>query len=295
VHVLCSSALGLLTYCADSSDLQPHKITVETIDLRAPTPNITSAPTPLPVASPTRKPVSLPTFSPTISSAPTGANILGYGDFELAPGNDTVSNTTDAIDSAWASSCQTELLDAETYPDDVYSGEYSYNVTGGRCMVLRMMGSNCASTRMPSQLTEGDVIKISLWVKVAEPSQVFQMYTAHYHARKTGRWARPLDDSHVISRTLVDNANKWKKIKAIHTVGPDWTFEGEVLAPKLCNHYQLRFNLAGSTSSYIMDEVRIERIGLANETFAEEERQVVFLRNPSFVSGHEMWKLATTR
>ena len=161
-------------------------------------------------------------------------------------------------------------------------------------MVLRMMGSNCPSSRMPHPLAEGDVFKISLWVKMAQPAQIFQMYTAHYHARKAGAWARPADDSHVIGRTLVDNANKWKKIEAIHTVGPDWTYDDTVLVPQLCNHYQLRFNLAGSTSGYIMDEVRIERIGRANETFAEEERQVAFLRNPRFVSGHEMWKMATS-
>lgn len=272
--------------------LKPHKVTVETVYL--PGSNVTNSPTPLPVAVPTRKPVPAPTLSPSISSAPTGSNILGYGDFETVAINGTESSSTDPILGAWASSCQTNLIDANLIggsADDVYSGQYAYNVTGGQCSVLRMMGPGCPTSRMTSELQAGDTIKISLMVKMSEPRQVFQMFTAHYHARKAGRWARPLDDSHVISRTLVDNANKWKRIEAIHTVGDDWTFEGELLEPKMCNHYQLRFNLAGSTSNYIMDDVKIERI--ANLT--ADEKQIAFLRNPSFVSSHKMWKLSASR
>jgi hypothetical protein len=267
---------------------QPHLVTVETIDLRAPTDPPQASPTPLPTGHPTRTPVLSPSSNPTLSSAPTGTNILGYGDFEIDPSQD---NTTDAISAAWASSCTTSLLNISTdNPEDIHSGSKSYSVTGGACTVLPMMGANCPTTQMATELQVGDTIKISLWVKMAEAAQVFQMFTAHYHARKPGRWERPKDDSHVISRTSIDNAGRWKYIEAYHTVGDDWTFDGEVLAPKLCNHYQLRFNLAQSTSSYIMDDVHIEKVS----SLSEEEKQIAFLRNPSFVSSHKMWKMATS-
>ena len=262
-------------------------MTIETVDLRAPTGPPVSAPTPLPVNSPTLSPVIAPSFNPTVSSAPTGINILGYGDFEIDPSQD---NTTNAINAAWASSCETSLVSVSDSPADVYSGSLSYSVTGGRCSVLRMMGANCPATRMTTELQAGDTIKISLWVKMAEAAQVFQMFTAHYHPRKAGRWARPTDDSHVISRTLIDNANKWKYIEAYHTVGDDWTFEGEILTPKLCNHYQLRFNLAASTASYIMDGVKIEKVSSPSEA----EKQIAFLRNPGFAFSHKMWKMSSS-
>lgn len=214
---------------------KPHKVTVETVDLRAPTLPPVSVPTPLPVKSPTISPVIAPSLSLTMSSAPTGTNFLGYGDFEIDSSED---NTTDAINAAWPSSCATTLLDVATgSADDIHSGSKSFSVTGGQCSVLRMMGNNCPSNRMGYELQQGDTIKISLWVKMAEAAQVFQMFTAHYHSRKAGRWDRPTDDSHVISRTLIDNANRWKYIEAYHTVGDDWTFDGEVLTPKSCNHY----------------------------------------------------------
>ena len=264
--------------------LKGHKITVETVDLRAPTDPPVSDPTSSPVNLPTLKPILSPTLSPTLSSAPSNVNLMGYGDFE--------GNSTDTINAAWASSCATTLLDVNsetTNATDIHSGDHSYRVTGGQCSVLRMMGNHCPANRM-ANLTYGDTIKISLWVKMDEPSQVFQMFTGHYHARKAGRWARPTDDSHVISRTLIDNANKWKYIEATHTVGPDWTFEGEVLAPKYCNHYQLRFNLATSEASYILDDVKVELVS----PLSDEEKQVAFLRNPSFVSSHKNWKMSSS-
>eukprot|EP00804_Cyclotella_cryptica_P005395 CCRYP_017085-RA/>CCRYP_017085-RA protein AED:0.06 eAED:0.06 QI:162/1/1/1/1/0.96/28/3961/2317 len=271
---------------------KPHRVTVETVDLRDPTPAPVSAPTPLPVNPPSMSPVLSQTMSPTLSSAPTGTNILGYGDFETALINGTESNSTDPIRGAWPSSCETTLLDISTANTaDIYSGSYAFNVTGGQCSVFRMMGANCPVKRMAYELQPGDTVKISLMIKTSQPAQVFQMFTAHYHPRKSNRWARPVDDSHVISRILIDNPNKWKRIEALHTIGSDWTFEGEVLQPRLCNHYQLRFNLAGSsTASYIMDDVRIERV----PSLTAGEKQIAFLRNPSFVSSHNMWKMASS-
>lgn len=265
---------------------QPHKVTIQTVDLRAPTlPPITS-PTPLPVQSPTASPVIPPTANPTITSAPTGLNILGFGDFETSQEGTTDGN----VYAAWPSSCETKLLDVATdNADDVHSGSKSFSVTGGRCSVLLLIGKNCPATRVATELAAGDTIKISLWVKMSEPAQVFQMFTAHYHSRKAGRWARPKDDSHVISRTRIDNANRWKYIEAYHTIGPDWTFEGQILEPKFCKHYQVRFNLAESTASYIMDDVKIEKVS----SLSDEDQQVLFLRNPSFASAHSMWKLSS--
>jgi hypothetical protein len=39
-----------------------------------------------------------------------------------------------------------------------------------------------------------------------------------------------------------------------------------------------------------LDDVRVEKVA----SFTDAEKQVAFLRNPNFVSGHEMWKMATS-
>lgn len=162
---------------------------------------------------------------------------------------------------------------------------------------------------MGLQFQAGDVIKISLWVKMSASAQVFQIFTAHYHPRKSSRWAKPTDDSHAIARVLVDNAGKWKYVEAYHVIGPDWTFEGEVLEPKLCNHYQLRFNLAESESSYILDDVKVELIGrnggggtngtttsaMTTDVGSAYEEGLAFLNNADFGLGHNGWKMASSR
>ena len=86
--------------------------------------------------------------------------------------------------------------------------------------------------------------------------QIFQMYTGHYHTSKgeRGRWQLPSDDSHMISRTLVTEANEWTTITAIHKVGDDWTYDGEI-------HYHLRFRVVHLAPSFYLDDVRVSKIG----------------------------------
>ena len=52
----------------------------------------------------------------------------------------------------------------------------------------------------------------------------------------------------------------------------------------------MRFNLAESTASYIIDDVKIEKVA----SFNPEEKQVAFLKNPNFVWHHKWWKMASS-
>lgn len=149
---------------------------------------------------------------------------------------------------------------------------------------MRLLGPNCLKGRVAEDLKEGDTIRISLMVKMSNPNTVFQMETAHHHIAKKKRWAIPHDDSHIVSRTLIENANEWTRVEAIHTVGPDWTFDGQVLAPKRCNHYQLRFRAASSGSSFAMDNVEIYGI----EPVKSLDVHRGFLSNPDFVQDHKV-------
>jgi hypothetical protein len=173
----------------------------------------------------------------------------------------------------------------------VYEGSTSLNVTGGACFLFRQIGFNCPSQRVTLNITEGDTFRISLKVRMHEPNTVFQIYTAHYHPRKVSRWAIPEDDSHIVSRTLVKEADEWVTIEAIHTVGDDWTFEDTVLKPNLCNHYQLRFRTANSDGGFFIDDVRVEKIG----SLEEDSVKRAFLKNPDFVMDHKYWKYAPNR
>lgn len=190
--------------------------------------------------------------------------------------------------TAWPSKCTRSIISQgpnATEPNpDVYEGEHSLSVMGGACFIMRLIGPECLTSRLSEDLNEGDTLLISLNVKVSEPNTVFQMESAHYHTNKTRRWDIPDDDSHLISRTPILNADEWTRIEAIHTVGHDWTFGGEVLAPKRCNHYQLRFRAANSEASFIMDNVRINKIGPLQSFHVQKG----FLSNPAFAQDHKV-------
>ena len=90
------------------------------------------------------------------------------------------------------------------------------------------------------------------------------MYMGHYHSGKGRRkWKFPTDDSHFISRTMIPDANVWTKVTAIHKVGPDWTFRGEILVPRGCNHYHIRMRVANSNADLWIDDVRIRKLAPA--------------------------------
>ena len=154
---------------------------------------------------------------------------------------------------------------------------------------MRLIGPDCLKSRLSENINEGDTIRISLKVKISNPKTIFQMESAHYHTEKSRRWAIPFDDSHIISRTLIENANEWTHIEAIHTIGPDWTFNGKLLAPKRCNHYQLRFRVADSGASFILDNARIERV----ESIQSLDANRGFISNPDFFQDHKVNLLLT--
>ncbi|KAL7463535.1 hypothetical protein ACHAXS_003891, partial [Conticribra weissflogii] len=236
-----------------------------------------------------------PTAAPSLSSAPsalpptfapTYVNILGYGDME---------GPQDAVLNSWPSQCsmsivQNDVNSTSLHPN-IHSGQQALSVAGGRCFVMRHVGPSCFKARMSEDLLQGDVVRISLYVKIlAQSKQVFQIESGHYHTTKPSRWAIPSDDSHIIARTLVRNADEWTKIEAIHTVGPDWTFNGVALPPKRCNHYQFRFRVADSTASFVMDDVRVEKVTAPPNTLGLLDGG--FLSNPDFVENHKYWKYA---
>ena len=232
----------------------------------------------------------------SISLAPTATSILAYGNLE--------SGTDRAIKAAWPSRCARTIVsrnpNATSVAEDanydlVYEGSQALSITGGRCFVFRQIGDQCPTSVTTQTVQAGDVLRVSLKIRMAQPNQVFQIFTGHYHTEKSSRWGYPVDDSHVVSRTLIKNADEWYKIEAYHTVGDDWTFNGQVLTPKRCNHYHMRFK-ADSTSSYIMDDVRIDVVGniISNgNMMASSDLRRGFLANPDFILNHMYWKVST--
>jgi hypothetical protein len=212
----------------------------------------------------------------SISSAPTGTNIIPYGDME---GEESY------ITNRWPSKCTTNVVNINntTDPSLVYSGEQSLYATGGRCFVMRQLGV-CPSGRLEEAVNAGDLLRIAFMVKLMDPGQVFQVSTAHYHAGKERAWSFPDDHSNIIARTHIPNANTWTKVVAYHRVGPDWTYgqPRTLLPPETCSAYQLRFMVSGSDSDFVLDDVRIEKVASPADTAALSEAPPVigFISNP---------------
>lgn len=247
--------------------------------------------------------------------APTAPSILTYGDME-GPSNSIIAQ--------WPSRCTRTLISRKDNPSNdhlVQQGFQSLKVNGSKqCFLFRPIGSPCGVGRVKDPIVAGDVIRISLWVRVAEPNvvsfiaggrtllfnstltclrkqkafslnrktllvsyhlslshsllstQVFQMSTSHYHLNKgRRRWGLPKDDSHMVSRTLISNANEWVNIVATHKVGDDWKHPNqdapgaavaELMVPQRCNHYHLRFRLDKSDSDYWLDNVQMTKVDL---------------------------------
>lgn len=198
----------------------------------APTSSLVAPPTSspiLPTNPPTLAPV-LPTSSPSVSQAPTftsapssldDSNILNFGSMEERSVNLTEDPTGDrVVKSNWLSKCNVRTDTVEPY-----EGNRSLYMEGlRRCFVMRPIGPACGTQRIREAILPGETILISLWVKLSEANRVFQIYTGHYHKEKGRRnWAMPNDDSYIVSRTIIPEANTWTKVTAIHKVGPDWS------------------------------------------------------------------------
>ena len=111
----------------------------------------------------------------------------------------------------WYSRCALTVINATESPDLVYSGQQSLHLAGSKqCFLFRPIGPSCTARRVLEPIQAGDTLLISLKVRIDTAGQVFQVYTGHYHADKgRRRWALPGDDSQMVSRTLVPNANEW--------------------------------------------------------------------------------------
>lgn len=218
-------------------------------------------------------------LSSHIQTAPTGFNLIPFADMD---------GTSIQIKNMWLSRCALTQILASENPDLVYQGESSLHVAGDKkCFLFRPVGPACSTRRVTEPIQAGDTLKISLKVRITQPNTVFQMYTAHYHNDKTRKWAQPEDDSHMISRTFVSNANEWTTIEAMHKVADDWSYNGMILTPEMCNHYHLRFKVINSDADYYIDDVKVSKVGTSLPKSG-------FFINPGFEMDHQYWKYAST-
>ncbi|KAL7554934.1 hypothetical protein ACHAWF_018496 [Thalassiosira exigua] len=310
-----------------------HRITVETVEYWAPAEeavdlgaladgngtNGTFAPTLSPIM-PTKAPTGAPvvpvpdaTGSPTLSSMPTATpppNIFAYGDMEGAQGT---------LNNQWPGRCARTVTTNATGP--VYEGEQSLKFEGGtRCWYFRPIATSCSAARVTDPIQFGDKLLISFKIRVENmANQILQIYTAHYHLNKSPRrWALSTDDSYMVTRFQIPAADEWTTVTAVHTVGDDWKWNGEVLTPERCNHYHLRFRLSNSAASFYLDDVRVSKIGSSsssdvssqtetNATSANTTSEAIaettaptdvvvstsgFFTNPNFDQGYQYWKYA---
>ena len=208
------------------------------------------------------------------------------------------TNMTELYDQ-WPGQCKRTVVTASASPDLVYSGNQSLSFSGGtKCFFYRPLAPACGSNRIAEPIQAGDTLLISMKVRVEAPGQIFQMYTALSHANKgQSPWANPDDDSYMVSRTLVPNANEWVTVEALHKVGDDWKFRGNFLHPVGCNDFHLRFRLVDSLAGFYLDDVTVTKtssLGLSSESIDNSTDFSVpssgFIINPNFVYSHQYWQ-----
>ena len=230
----------------------------------------------------------------SLSSASTARNILVLGDME---------GSRDQVLAQFLGTCTRTLMNATENPSLVYSGSASLKFWGGRtCFFYRPISPACSTGRISEPIIAGDTFKVSLKIRVEADDQVFQMYTGHYHQEKGDlKWTLPVDDSHMISRTLIALKNEWVTIEAVHKVGDDWTYRGNLLEPEQCNHYHLRFRIADSGASFFVDDVRVSKISsgssesTGNTTFTDVSVPTTgFFTNPNFDYSYQYWMYSST-
>ena len=158
---------------------------------------------------------------------------------------------------------------------------------------MRQMGV-CPTGRLTESIAAGDLLRIAFMVRLAEPDQVFQVNTAHYHTGKERPWSFPDDHSNIVVRKHISKANEWTKIVAYHRVGPDWTygFPRVLLPPESCSAYQLRFMVAGSSSDFVLDDVRIEKALSPPSSLVDAPPREGFISNPKFEYNHAHYKFS---
>lgn len=218
----------------------------------------------------------------SLSSAPTRTNLLVIGDME---------EDERRISGQWLGKCPRTRISAAVEPENVFSGSYSLKYGGNKkCFLFRPIGPACGAQRVTDPIQYGDTIHVRLMVKVAAANKVFQIYTGHYDVSKPRKWGTPKDDSYMVSRTLIANANEWTTVETTFKVGDDWTFKDEVLTPAKCNHYHIRFRLMGSAAYWYLDDVKMNKIPeLANVGVPRSG----FFTNNNFALDHQYWKYSS--
>jgi hypothetical protein len=206
-----------------------------------------------------------------------------------------------ALFDQWPGQCARTVVLASATPDYVYSGTKSLRFAGGKkCFFYRPLAPACGSNRIVDPIKAGDTLLITMKVLTDTPGQIFQMYTALSHADKgQSPWATPEDDSYMVSRTLVSNANEWVTVEALHKVGDDWKYRGKYLHPVGCNDFHLRFRLVDSVASFYLDDVTVTKtasLGIADASITNATDFSVptsgFIINPNFVYSHQYWQNA---
>lgn len=134
---------------------------------------------------------------------------------------DMEGDNTLGIRRAWPTRCATSVTNSTAY-----SGEQSlYMASEGKssCFFFRPAGPSCGAARISNPLQAGDIIQISIKVRLSKPNQVFMIYTGHYSEEKNGKnWRTPEDDSHIISRTVIPQANEWYEVNVSSNIFACW-------------------------------------------------------------------------
>lgn len=224
----------------------------------------------------------------TVAPPPFESNILVMGDMEEDPRS---------ILNQWPGrrECDRTVLDTASGADPslVSSGTKSLSMAGDpKCFIFRPISPGCTDGRvLGPPIQEGDLLRVRARVRISQPNQVFQIYTAHYHKGKERRWGLPPDDSYMTARQVVPLADTWTTIEALHVVGDDWTYGAlGLLRPEQCNHYHIRFRVANSDAAWILDDVHISRVGgssgggNATDTNSTESAAVAVVEPPTSVS-----------
>jgi hypothetical protein len=205
-----------------------------------------------------------------------------------------MEGTREQVLAQFLGTCTRNLMNVTENPSLVYSGDRSLKLFGGRtCFFFRPIAPSCGTGRMTEPINAGDVVRVSLKVRIESDNQVFQLYTGHYHEGKGAlKWTLPVDDSHMISRTLVPNRNEWVTIEALHRVGDDWTYGGNVLQPVECNHYHLRFRVPDSGASFYVDDVKMTKVDMGSSGAVVPKSG--FFINPTFQYSYQYWTYSST-
>ena len=206
---------------------------------------------------------------------PSVLHFLTYGAME---------GDADQVESAWVESCQ----DTRSVVTDVfYEGTASLLVSGrssSSCFVTYLIGPDCAMTG-GEDLEDGDTVHLSFQIRSPEAGAIVEVLTGHKSA--VWNWKPPDDDSHMVVRSKISNANEWTSVEASYLIGPSWKHDGVSHAPDKCHYFQLRFSLPESTADFYLDDVRMVKQPPLPESSVSIPGGI--MQNPKFDLGTSFW------